>query len=269
MQYDARPVVLYNTQKTSPLTKLGIVSSSLLIICHPVFNNAAPCMPSIWPSVYPPLPPPENPSSHIVQLNPRRPRRRNLLLLVLGKRLLPLRILLNNQRTRRINTQPLPPLHRQLGRKLESTRTLHCFDGDFEFRQRLVIGDPRVREHEGADGDLATYFSVLGENHFVEMRGHGDVGRITDDFVGDAPFSVCLALGEVERAGDDADGGVAGCEAAAEIFKVCPVVAVESLADLGTHVCEVESIVHSLLRPFRVRGGDLMSPIISGAEVIL
>ena len=102
------------------------------------------------------------------------------------------------------------------------------------------------------------------------MGGHGDVGRAPDDLVAHVPFVVGgVALGEVEGSRDDADGRVAAGEAAAEVLEMGPVVAVEALADLRTHVGEEEGLVHGSLAPARVGGGDLVAAVVAGPEVVL
>lgn len=102
------------------------------------------------------------------------------------------------------------------------------------------------------------------------MRGNGDVGRVADDFVRHAPFAVGgVAPGEVQRAGDDADAGIALGQTAAEVLKVRPVVAVETLADLGAHVREEEGVVHGFLAPFCVGCGDLVAAVVAGTQVVL
>lgn len=194
---------------------------------------------------------------------------RTRLLRILRKRLLPIRIILDDQGTRRVGAQPLASLHGQLGRELEPAGPLDGLDGDLEIGQRLLVRDRGVGQHEGADGDGARDGAVLGEDDLVEMGRHGDVGRVANHLVGDAPFPIGgVAFREVERPRHDAHAGVAGREAVAEIFKVRPVVAVEALADLRAHVGEVEGIVHGLLAPFRVGGGYLVASVVAGSEIV-
>lgn len=190
--------------------------------------------------------------------------------LLLSKRLLSIRVVLNDQRTRRISTQAPPPLHRQLARKLQPTRALNRLQGHLKVGDRLVIRDGCIGKHKRSKRNIAARLSILGENNLVEVRGHRDGGRRSDHLVLDVPLVVHgILLGEVQRAGDDADGGVLDCQAAAEVLEVCPVIAVEALADLWAHVGEVEGLVHSLLGPLAVRSRDLMAAIIAAAEVIL
>lgn len=102
------------------------------------------------------------------------------------------------------------------------------------------------------------------------MRGHRDIGWVADDFVRDAPFAVGRIFArEVERAGDDANGGKMVGETAAEVFQMGPVVAVEAVAHLRAHVAQQEGLVHGLLAPFRVRGGHLVAAVVAGAEVVV
>lgn len=102
------------------------------------------------------------------------------------------------------------------------------------------------------------------------MCRHGHGWRRADHLVLDVPLSVDgVLLGEVQRAGDNSDGGVLDGQSATKVLKVRPVITVEALADLGAHVGEVEGIVHGLLRPLAVGGGHLMAAIKPAAEVIL
>lgn len=57
-------------------------------------------------------------------------------------------------------------------------------------------------------------------------------------------------------------------QATAEILKMRPVVPVEPLADLRTHVAEHKGAVHGLLAPFCVRGGDLVAPVVARPEIV-
>lgn len=57
-------------------------------------------------------------------------------------------------------------------------------------------------------------------------------------------------------------------ESPTEIFKMRPVIPVEALADLRAHVGKKECLIHSILTPFGVGGGDLVSPIVARAKVI-
>lgn len=57
-------------------------------------------------------------------------------------------------------------------------------------------------------------------------------------------------------------------QAAAEIFKVRPVVTVEAVANLRAHVCEKKGFVHSWLGPFGVCCGYLVPAVVSGTEVV-
>lgn len=102
------------------------------------------------------------------------------------------------------------------------------------------------------------------------MRGDGDGGRRPNHLVADVPLAVDGVLArQIQRAGDDADAGVAAGEAAAKVLKVRPVVAVEAVADLGADVCQVEGVVHGLLGPFCVGGGHLVAAVVAAAEVVL
>jgi hypothetical protein len=151
--------------------------------------------------------------------------------------LLPLGILADNQSTRRVCTQPLPPRHGQLGRKLQPARTLYSLDGDLEIGDRLFVGDFGVGEHECAHGDRSCRGAIFSKDHFVEMRRHGNVRRVPDHFICHAPFAVHgVPLGEVEGPGHDTHTRIPLRQTAAEILEVCPVVTVEALSNLGAHV---------------------------------
>lgn len=95
-----------------------------------------------------------------------------------------------------------------------------------------------------------------------------DRGRVSNDLVADAPFSVWIAVREVQRAGHDADGWVLLGQVAAEILEMRPVVAVEAFAHLRTHVGQGEGGIHGILRPFGVCGGHLVAAVVTGAEVV-
>jgi hypothetical protein len=197
-------------------------------------------------------------------------RRRDLLGLLAAKRLLAVRVLLDDQRAHGICTQALPPLDGQLGSELEAAGTLYGLDGHLEVRDGLLVGDGRVGKDEGADGHGSRYRSVLGVDDLVEVRGHGDVGRVADDLVGYAPLSIQgIALGQVQRAGDDAHARVLGREATAEVLEVRPVVAVEALADLRAHVGQVKGVIERLLAPFGIRRGYLMATVVAGPQIVL
>lgn len=58
-------------------------------------------------------------------------------------------------------------------------------------------------------------------------------------------------------------------EPTAEVLEMCPVVSVEALANLGAHVGQEKGLVHGFLAPFRISGRDLVTAVISGAEVVL
>ncbi|PNY23647.1 hypothetical protein TCAP_06417 [Tolypocladium capitatum] len=199
-----------------------------------------------------------------------RPGRRDGAFVILAKRLLPVRVVPDDERARRVGAQPSPPLDGQLGGKLEAAGALDGLDGDLEVGDGLLVGYGGVGEDEGANGDAATGLAVLGEDDLVEVRGDGDGGWAADHLVLDVPLVVDGVLsGEVERPGDDADRRVLHGEAAAKVLKVRPVIAVEALADLGAHVGEVKGLIHGFLGPFGVGGGDLVAAVVAAAEVVL
>lgn len=183
--------------------------------------------------------------------------------------LLPVEIIPDEQRARHLLAQLPPPIQRQFRRELEPTRSLDGFDGDLEIRQGLLVRDLGVRKHERAQTHVAPRLPVFGEDDLVEMRRHGHVRRVADDFVRDAPLAVVRVFaGQVQRSRDDADGGVGVGEAAAEILEMRPVVAVEAVAHLRAHVAQQERLVQRVLAPSRVLGGHLVAPVVAGAEVV-
>lgn len=100
------------------------------------------------------------------------------------------------------------------------------------------------------------------------MRGDGDVGWVADDFVGYFPLAVCVALGEVQRAGYYSDGWIARGETPAEVLKVRPIISVKPFSDLRAHVRKIKCIIHGFLAPFRIRCRNLMSSVIARPEVV-
>lgn len=188
----------------------------------------------------------------------------------LAKGLLPLAIVLDDQRAGRVGAEPPPPLHGQLVGELEATGALHGFDGDLEVGDGLGVVDGGVGQDKGANGDIAAGPAVLGEDDLVEVRGHGDGGRSANHLVLDVPLVVDgVLLGQIQGPRDDAHGGVPLRQAPAKVLKVRPVVAVEALTDLGAHVGQVKRLVHGGLRPLCVRRGDLVAPVVATAVVVL
>jgi len=74
------------------------------------------------------------------------------------------------------------------------------------------------------------------------MRGDGDVGGISDDFVGDAPFAVGILAGEVERARVDLNCFIGLCETAAKVFEMGPVWNTLDLREEKGRTISIESI---------------------------
>ena len=133
----------------------------------------------------------------------------------------------------------------------------------------MVVGDAGIGQDKGSEGDgVGRTGAMLGEDNLIEVGGDGDVGGVPDHLVGDAILAIGIALGQIERAGDDADGGVSTGETAAEVLEVRPVVPVEALTDLGTHVAQSEGGIHGLLAPFGIGGGDLVAAVVAGAKVV-
>jgi len=100
------------------------------------------------------------------------------------------------------------------------------------------------------------------------VRGDSNVGRIANNLVVDSPFAIGLALGEVQRPCYDANRRIVVREPSAKVLKVCPIVAVEAVADLGAHVAQGKGIVHGLLAPLGICRGDLVAAVIARAEVV-
>lgn len=183
---------------------------------------------------------------------------------------MPIRILLDDERARRIRAQPPPPLQRQLGRKLESARPLYRLEGHLKVGNGFPVINRRVGQHKRPQRHIPPLFPVLGKDDLVKVRGDGDGRRRANHFVLYIPLVIRgILAGQIQGPRDDAHRGVAPREAAAEIFKVRPVVAVEALADLGAHVGQVKGLVHGLLGPLGVGGGDLVAPVVAAAVVVL
>lgn len=191
-------------------------------------------------------------------------------LVTLGKGLLPVGVVLDDEGAGGVGAEALAALQRQLGSELESAGALDGFDGDLKVGDGLLVVDGGVGEHKGAECDVAAGLAVFGKDDLVEVRGHGDGRWAADHLVLDVPLVVDGVFArEVERASDDADRRVADGESAAKVLKVGPVVAVEALADLRAHVGEVEGLVHGGLGPLGVGGGHLMAAVVAAAVVVL
>lgn len=108
----------------------------------------------------------------------------------LSKGLLPVGVVPNHQGAGGIGTQPPPPGDGELPGELEPAGPLDRLEGHLEVGNGLRVGDGGVGEDKGAQGDVATYFSILGEDNFVKVGGHGDRGRVTDHLVLGVPFAV-------------------------------------------------------------------------------
>ena len=128
----------------------------------------------------------------------------------------------------------------------------------------------RIRQHERAQTDIPARLPILGKNHLVEMRRHGNIRRLADDLVRDAPFAVCRVLPrEIQRPGDDANGGEIIRKTAAKVLEMRPVVAVEAVTHLRAHVAQQKGLVHGLLAPLGVGGRHLVAAVVAGAEVVV
>lgn len=198
-------------------------------------------------------------------------RGRGTLLITLCKGLLAVRIVFDDERARRVGTQSLPALDGQLGGKLESAGALNSLNGDLKVGNGLVIGNGCVGEDKGANSDVAAgSLAVLGKDDLVKVRRDSNRGRAANHLILDIPLVVDGILArEVQRASHDAYRRVADSEAAAKVLKVRPVVAVETLANLGAHVAEVKRLIHGALRPLCVGSGHLVAAVVAAAVVVL
>src|SRR5690242_1680493 len=87
----------------------------------------------------------------------------------LSKRLLSLRILLDDQRTVDVLTQPLPARRIQLGRKLQPAGPLDRLNRNLEVDQRLLVVDARVRQHKRSERHFPSDSAILSEDNLVEV----------------------------------------------------------------------------------------------------
>lgn len=164
--------------------------------------------------------------------------------------------------------QPPPPLHRQLGRKLQPAGALHHLQRHLKLPQRFVVVNGGVGQHKRSEADVAAGAAVLCEDDLVKVRRHGDVGRAADDLVVHAPLAVRVAAREVQGPRDDAHARVGVREAPAKVLEVRPVVPVEAVADLRAHIAQGKGGVHGGLAPLCVGGGDLVAAVVAAAEVV-
>ena len=103
------------------------------------------------------------------------------------------------------------------------------------------------------------------------MCRHGDIRRVADNFVFNSPFLIYgVLLREIQRPSHDPDAGEFPTidKLTAELLEMCPVVSIEALADLRTHVCQDKGRVHCFLRPFRVGRRYLVASVVTGAKVV-
>ena len=110
---------------------------------------------------------------------------------------------------------------------------------------------------------------VFSIDDLVEVGWYCYVGRVADDLVTDPPFSVWMLLRKIQRPGDHSHAGVALGQVPAKFLEMCPVVSIETLADLGTHVTQHECGVHCVLRPLGICGWCLVASIVAAAEVVV
>ena len=122
----------------------------------------------------------------------------------------------------------------------------------------------RARRRGGRDVHERRFFDVFGPR---AARRDG-VPKLRAPRLSLAPIS----NREEQRAGghEDVAAGfrVCGHELARELFQARPVVAVEPIADLGTHVQQREGVVHGALRVFMPGGGGEVAAIVPAAAVV-
>lgn len=148
-------------------------------------------------------------------------------------------------------TQVLPLSRRKFVQELVARRAFESVHWYQEAFQRRRIGNFVVGHHESANGHLraaGVLDGLLGHNELEEMSRHRNARRVANDFICNPELAVDgIALGQVERTSDNADVDVVLGEPAAEIFKMSPVVTVETVTDLGCHVGQEERLVHRIL----------------------
>lgn len=169
-----------------------------------------------------------------------------------------------------LSAQPLPPARLQFRREFKPTSPLNSFQRNFKVRERLIIRDPRIGKHKCTQSNLPIRtIPILRVNNLVKVRWNSNVRRVANNLIAHPPLAIRVSLGQVQRSRNDAHRRVLARQIAAEVLKVRPVVAVETLPDLRAHVCQCERVVHGLLAPFRVRSWHLVAAIVAGAEVVL
>ena len=179
-------------------------------------------------------------------------------------------VLSDDDRAMDFLTKSSPPEFWQFGRELQTTCPLNRIDRHLKVPQRLVVGNGRIGQHKRAHAHIPSRRTVFGKYHLVEMGWHRDIGGGPDDLVRDPPLAIIrVALGQIERSGDDPDGGIGSREPAAKVLKMRPIIPVEAIADLWAHVGQQEGLVEGFLAPFRVGGWHLVAAIVAGARVVL
>lgn len=58
------------------------------------------------------------------------------------------------------------------------------------------------------------------------------------------------------------------CQPSTKIFKMSPVISIESVSDLWAHVTQEEGLIHRVLGPFGISRRHLMTPIIPRSGVV-
>lgn len=167
-------------------------------------------------------------------------------------------------------TQTTATAEIQVRRELQPRSTLYGLYGDLKVSQALIVRNAGIGQHEGTQGNLAggRVGVILGVDNLVEVGGNSNVRRVTNNLIVNAPLSIGVLVGEIQRTSNDANRRILLREVTAESLEVRPVIAVEALANLGAHVAQRKSVVHSLLRPFRVCSRNLVASVIAGAEVV-
>jgi hypothetical protein len=163
--------------------------------------------------------------------------------------------------------------HRQLTFNLHVLSTYQIpfdsLEGHFKVLKGLVVCNPSIGQDKSTQTDLSADLSIFGKNDLVEMRGHSNVRWVSNDFVANPPLAICLFLGQIQRPSYNTNRRITSSKSTAKVLKVSPVVSVESLADLRTHVAQSKRIIHGLLRPLSISSRNLMASVIATAEVVL
>lgn len=150
-----------------------------------------------------------------------------------------------------------------------SNLPLNSIHRHLKILQRLVIVYDRVRQDECAKRDIAARLPILRKDDLVEMCRHSNIRRTANNLVTNAPLAINgIFLRQIQRSRHNPDARIETREPPTEIFKMRPVVPVETVALLRTHVAKRERRVHGLLAPFCIRGRDLVPAVVATAEIV-